>query len=695
MAAAVDTQGSDSFLRTWDGSAWSAGGVLQSPGLAAATEAIPDGARSGAEAMAAALAAASGADTADGGGPARLLPRVAVLGLSPVGLSFARRLHDHGFSVITYDPRPHAGEAELAGLRGVTRARTARHAVSLVATDGTPARRRRRLAVDPGQPERPTLPPPVLILAVDTEDALRGLLEAVWTGDAKHVPLGTPGSGSPARVHAALGVGLDKRLFPPGTVALCLAPLSPATAASAAMAASKRRVTYVHATLGGATPATCLAGGVWMYLGGPAEAMAPLAPVVSALALGVTVLGASPAVACSPSLVRQMESLRRSALAMAVASQHSTARQQQQQARVDRTAPRTLPATTPAAAPSVSVAEHTQALTALRAEHRSLMEAHSAAHAAQQASLRAEVDRARHAGAVSNAKHEELHATLVEALEASQRAGMDALEQANAAARDRDAERSAREALARDSSTLAGTLQTRVTHLEEQLASAERARSGASAQAAVWEERCMSAEQQLQALTAESDARLSAARTAMLALEMRQQEERARTAGAATAVEAHVTALRASAAGAVTDMRKRLATAQASAAAAEAAREAAAREAQAAQQEAAQSRARLEQLQPQLHAAQVQAEAAEARVAALTSRVGALQAALDDAMMEEARRRARAAGASGRHDAARGRLAPETQAERRPRSLSRDPNGGPKPPWSPAGRRHAAEGADQ
>jgi hypothetical protein len=682
MAAAVDAGSSSSFLRTWDGSAWNAAGVLQSPGLAAATEALPEGARAGAEALAAALAAATGVVTTDGG-PARVLPRVAVLGLSPAGLGFARRLHDHGFSVITYDPRPHAGEVELGGLRGVTRARTARHAVSLVATDGTPARRRRRLATDPGDqpsPTSPLLPPPVLILAVDSEEALRSLLEAVWTGDAKHVPLGAPGSGSP-KVHAALGVGLDKRLFPPGTVALCLAPLSPATAASAAVAASKRRVTYVHATLGGATPATCLAGGVWMYLGGPAEAMAPLAPVLSILALGATVLGASPAVACSPALVRQMESLRRSALAMAVASQ-------QQQAREDRPAPRTPLPTTPAP-PSVSVAEHTRALAALRAEHRAQMEAQSAAHAAQVASLRGEVDRARQAGAASNAKHEELHATLVEALEASQRAGMDALGQATTAARDRDAERSTREALARDSCTLAASLQTRVHHLEEQLASAERARSGSAAQAAVWEERCVSAEQQMQALTAESDARLAAARTAMLAMEMRQQEERARAAGAANAVETHVTALRASAAGALSDLRKRLAAAQALAATAETAREAAARESQNAQQDAAQLRARVEQLQPQLHAAQAQAEAAEARVAALTSRVGSLQAQLDDVMMDEARRRARAAGAGGRADGARGRLQPPTrQAERRERSLSRDS----KPPWSPAGRHHPADG---
>ena len=415
--------------------------------------------------------------------------------------------------------------------------------------------------------------------------------------------------------------------------------------------------------------------------------MAPLTPVLSALALGITVLGASPAVACSPSLVRQMESLRRSALAMAVASQNSAGRQHQA-ARDDRPAPQTPLTTTPPAPPSVPVAEHKQALAALRAEHRAQMEAQSAVFSAQVASLREELDKARQAGDASNAKHEELYATLVEALEASQKAGMDALGQATAAARDRDAERSAREAHARDSSTLVASLQTRVHHLEEQLAAAERARSGAAAQAAVWEERCVNAEQQMQALSAESDARLAAARTAMLALEMRQQEERARTAGAATAVETHVTALRASAAGALSDLRKRLTAAEAAAAASETAREAAVRESQSAQQDAAQLRARVEQLQPQLHAARAQAEAAEARVTALTSRVGSLQAQLDDVMMDEARRRARAAGAGGRVDAARGRLALAAQAERRERSLSRDA----KPPWSPAGRHHPAGG---
>ena len=653
---------SGAYIHTWDGASWARAGHLHSPGVSAATAALPPGARSGAEALAAAVSAASAEET---DGQPRVLPRVAVLGLSPLGVAIAKRLHQLGFNVIVYDARPHAGALEIDGLRRVTRARTARHAAALVSADGGAARsRRRRLALgdsdaeSPSGAELPQLPPPVLVLAVETEEALRSLLDRVWSGDTKHVPLGTAGSAS-SPVNSALGVGVDKRLFPAGTVALCLAALTPATAAAAAAAALKRRVMYVHAALGGATPAACLAGGLWMYVGGPSEALARASPVVNALALGVTVLGASPAVACSPSLIQQMEGLRRSALAMAVANggvpAPSSGHQQQSVLRS-------------AAPPSVSVAQHEAALAALRAEQHSQVEAMRAAQAQEVSSLRSELARIRRDAAAVSSKREEMHATMLEALEASQTAGLDALAQANAAVRDRDAERAFREAQAREAASQLSVAHAKTRQLEEQLAAAERVRSAASAEAAVWEERCSHAEQQVEAVSAECEARLSAARAAMSALEVRLLEERRRTADGATTVETQLVAFRASAAAAVADMRTRLVAAQASAAAAETARDAALQSVDAAQREAGDLRNRVEQLEAQRHAAEARSVAAEGRVDVLTARLADMQTRLDDALTADARRKARAVGGEDLGGTRKQGAAP----------LSR-------PPWSPGG----------
>jgi hypothetical protein len=98
---------------------------------------------------------------------------------------------------------------------------------------------------------------------------------------------------------------------------LCLTPLSPGAAAAAAAAAAKRGVRYAHASPGGASPAAASVGGLWFWAAGAPDALAAVSPVLSALGYGSTVLGAAPALACSATLVSQMEGLRRAALAVA------------------------------------------------------------------------------------------------------------------------------------------------------------------------------------------------------------------------------------------------------------------------------------------------------------------------------------------------------------------------------------------
>lgn len=75
-----------------------------------------------AAARAAANALLDGADSSK--------PRVAVLGLRPVGLAIASRLVREGFNVAAYDKDPSVG-ADLEQLGGF-RARTARHAAEIV-----------------------------------------------------------------------------------------------------------------------------------------------------------------------------------------------------------------------------------------------------------------------------------------------------------------------------------------------------------------------------------------------------------------------------------------------------------------------------------------------------------------------------------------------------------------------------------
>jgi len=664
-------EGSSFAVRCWDGSEFGAGGEVR---RGDASIPLPDGAHAGAEALTHALAAARrppGGERDGDGGPA-LLPRVAVLGLTAVGTAFAARLHSQGYRVVVYDAQPHLGRELL----GVQRARTARHAAEVAIG----ARWSRPPLDSTSSHEESTSrrePPPVLIAAVEDEAALVALMSSVWA-ERKRSALGN--GGSCALGGASLTLGVDKRLFLKGATLLSLTALTPGTAVAAGAAASKRGVRYLQASPGGAIGASCRAGGVWLWTAGSQEAHAAAAPVLQALCCGVTCLGASPALACSPMLVAQMEALRRSALAVAQSAAASGAA---------------------LAADGAARAAHAdEDVARARAEGQARLQALAGAHAQ---TLRAASDEAEAlrsalalargeaaAAAAAASRGLALQRSLMDALEQSQGAGLEAVGRACGLARERDEARALRAEEARRATSQLAAAAADTQAAQDALRDAERGLRGSRSEASAAVERARGAEAQLALVVTESEARLLAARAAMTAMERQLEEERARTAEAARAVESQVALLRSSAAAAVHDLRARLAAAITAAESASSAAEAAdgARARAAAAEHAAslslQQRSRhIDELEGALSECRARAASSEARTASLVLRVSALQRQVDDLLMDEARALARgdAAVAFVRDapHAARRRMEGGAQSPRA-RSASRG-----RPAWSPGG----------
>ena len=629
------------------------------------------------------------------------LPRVAVLGLTPVAEALALRLHERGFRVVVYDKSPATGAA--LAVAGVQRCRTARHAAEVaVGLRWSAAVRAPRpspaLSHPPPHltaPEPADAPPPVFLVAVDGEAQLRELFSQLFGGKGLR----------PASLASSFAVSVDRRLFLSGATVLCLTPLPPGVATSAAAAAAKRGLLFACASAGGAhgggghgggaphphssppSPAAAAAAGeLWFWVGGSGRALSAVAPLLTATGRGATVLGSHPCLACDPLLVGALEAMRSAATrggcgaagdstetvaeleACRAAEADARARAEAAEARAVACAEA---ASELAGGPcSMCSAVRQESAAAIAAVKRAAADKLRAAHEAAAADRDALAAAGAEAGARRRAEAaaEDMRAALVSACEASQAAGRDA-ERAGRAA-DAAAAASAREQAAAASAAAAAAASNRLALAERRATVAEAEAAAASTllasnAAAIASERrechdrIARADAAARCAMEEADERVRAAaereagaRAAAAAAADALRREKDRFAAASSALSAATEQLREAAAGAVAEARGAADAAGARAAAADAAEGRARRDAAEAAQRAADAETRAAGLAARLAASQrqvVRRFIRPERVAprAACRRLSASRPSQDDVLMEVARTKATTGGGSG------------------------------------------------